>query len=470
MVLERPAGRSPLRKGDRAGDPSLGSDKVDRLRKGFARAGILWSLALLASACSENAESRPASPTSNFIVTDSSGASRVFSTGPLWNPGEEWRIREEPSLVLGALAAPREQLFHRIEGVTRLDDGTIVVLDGGSGELRAFDSSGRHLWSAGSWGDGTGELRRGEDIPLDLYLSRLEGDTLQIENWMNRIRWSAEGTLIDHRRVSRLALDSLGLRRLDDCPLNQLPSFVGSEILACRTESFPRTPNHPVTERITLIRIPWTFNQADTIGTFFVRDGWMEANPRRLVRSPLGPRGRVWISGREPKVIYSRNDAYRIETWGYMTRGLSMIIERQAEPRLALTPFQIELALRWGPNPPDVRTTLRADDDRFSVPASLSIISDLYFDALGFLWVLRAPAADDEGVLIEVDGPDGSAMGTMRVSSGLHDVFRPDGRYLGTVKVPHGLENIEIGRDYLLGVIRDNLGVEFVQMFDLDRG
>lgn len=147
-----------------------------------------------------------------------------------------------------------------------------------------------------------------------------------------------------------------------------------------------------------------------------------------------------------------------------------MIIERQAEPRLALTPFQIELALRWGPNPPDVRTTLRADDDRFSVPASLSIISDLYFDALGFLWVLRAPAADDEGVLIEVDGPDGSAMGTMRVSSGLHDVFRPDGRYLGTVKVPHGLENIEIGRDYLLGVIRDNLGVEFVQMFDLDRG
>ena len=92
------------------------------------------------------------------------------------------------------------------------------------------------------------------------------------------------------------------------------------------------------------------------------------------------------------------------------------------------------------------------------------------FDDLGFLWVLRAPVGDDEGVLIEVDGPDGSPMGTIRISSGLHDVFRPDGRYLGTVKMPHGLDKVEIGPDYVLGVTRDDLGVEFVRMFRLDRG
>ena len=431
-----------------------------------ARVCIWWSLAL-AAACSEGGESPSAGGPG---VTDSAGVCKVSNAGPLWGPGEGWRISAEPSLALGAVEAPEAQLFHRIEGVTRLSDGTIVVLDGGSGQLRAFDSSGRHLWSAGSWGDGPGELQRGEDVPTDLHLSRLEGDTLQIENWMNRIRWSPEGTLADHGRVSLEALESLGLRRFDACLLNQFPVFVGDEILVCRTENIPRTPNRPVTERITLIRIPWTVDRADTIGTFFVRDGWMEANPRRLVRSPLGPRGRFWASGREPKILYSRDDAYRIEVWDFLSGALSMIIERVGAPRIALTEFQIELALRWGPNHPDVRSKLRADDERFSVPDSISIVGDYYFDDLGFLWVLRAPVGDDEGVLIEVDGPDGSPMGTMRISSGLHDVFRSDGRYLGTVRMPHGLEKDEIGPDYVLGVTRDDLGVEFVRMFRLDRG
>ena len=211
-------------------------------------------------------------------------------------------------------------------------------------------------------------------------------------------------------------------------------------------------------------------DRADTIGTFFLGDGWMEANPRRLVRSPLGPRGRVWISGPDPKLLHSRNDVYRIEVRDYPTGGLSMIVGRRGAPRTALTAFQIELALRWGPNHPDVRARLRADDDRFSVPDSLAIARHHFFDALGYLWVLRAPAGDDDGVLIEVTGPDGSLMGTMRTHSGLHDVFRPDGRYLGTVKAPHGLDKVEIGRDYVLGVARNDLGVEFVQVFGLDRG
>lgn len=394
----------------------------------------------------------------------------VLNSAPLWGPGEGWRISEEPLVTVGVVDGEAEQMLHRVEGVTRLSDGTIVVLDGGSGQLRALHSAGRHLWSAGSWGEGPGELQRGEGVPQDLHLSRLKGDTLQIENWMNRIRWSPHGKLVDHRSVSPAALASLGLRRLDDCWLNRTRSFVGDDIVACRTEDISQTRSGPVSERITLIRIPWTVDAADTIGTFFVRDGWMEANPRRLVRSPLGPRGRVSISGLQPRILHSRNDAYRIEVRDYLTGKLLMVIERQGAPRTALTPFQIELALRWGPHPPDVRATLRVDDDRFSVPDSLAIARHHFFDALGYLWVLRAPAGDDDGVLIEVTGPDGSLMGTMRTNSGLHDVFRPDGRYLGTVKLPHGLDKIEIGPDYVLGVARNEIGVEIVRMFGLDRG
>jgi hypothetical protein len=49
-------------------------------------------------------------------------------------------------------------------------------------------------------------------------------------------------------------------------------------------------------------------------------------------------------------------------------------------------------------------------------------------------------------------------------------VFAPDGQMLGTVTTPRGLTVRDIGLDYLLGVARDDLDVEHVRMYGLDRG
>ena len=53
--------------------------------------------------------------------------------------------------------------------------------------------------------------------------------------------------------------------------------------------------------------------------------------------------------------------------------------------------------------------------------------------------------------------------------------YTPGGEWLGTVAVPSGLqqENVglpvsfEIGDDYILGVWRDDIGVEYVRMYGL---
>ena len=72
-------------------------------------------------------------------------------------------------------------------------------------------------------------------------------------------------------------------------------------------------------------------------------------------------------------------------------------------------------------------------------------------------------------MLREITTPDGEEW-AIQVSSGLHDVFRPDGVYLGTVKLPTDLMITEIGADYILGIVRDEVDIQYVWMYGLDRG
>ncbi|MCY4508956.1 MAG: hypothetical protein OXG35_18670 [Acidobacteria bacterium] len=48
-------------------------------------------------------------------------------------------------------------------------------------------------------------------------------------------------------------------------------------------------------------------------------------------------------------------------------------------------------------------------------------------------------------------------------------VFDDDGRVLGLMDLPPDLDIFEIGEDYILGSVSDDLGIESVQLWPLDR-
>ncbi len=48
-------------------------------------------------------------------------------------------------------------------------------------------------------------------------------------------------------------------------------------------------------------------------------------------------------------------------------------------------------------------------------------------------------------------------------------VFDPEGRVLGFVETPEGLQIYDIGEDYILGLVTDEMGVEFIEVWPLDR-
>ena len=192
------------------------------------------------------------------------------------------------------------------------------------------------------------------------------------------------------------------------------------------------------------------------------------------LRSPLAARGIFGTGGGpEPRLLYARNDEYRIEVWDILAGGLAMVVERQV-PRRARTDEEADFLVQSGDihfvrNYVDIDESL--DKAHSQAIDSVSTAQALFLDELGYMWVRRGPSSlDGEHARVrEVTGPDGTHW-TIPASSGLHDVFRPDGVYLGTVKLPHDLRITEIGGDYILGVVRDEMDVQYAWMYGLARG
>ena len=118
---------------------------------------VLSAAAMNACAADNAATSNARAP----AITDSAGVRRVVNYDPKWQRGEEWTVDSAPALRIGAIDGAEEYLFDRIQGVTRLSDGTIVVLNAGDGQLQYYGPDGSHLHSVSRDGRGPGEMRAG---------------------------------------------------------------------------------------------------------------------------------------------------------------------------------------------------------------------------------------------------------------------------------------------------------------------
>ena len=112
----------------------------------------------------------PPASTQRSETRDSAGIQVVENPAPPAGSRLEWRIGPEPRVSIGRREGEDPCLLYRAMDATILPDGRIVVANGGSGELRFFDSAGSHLTSRGGQGEGPGEflgLRSLEPWPGD---------------------------------------------------------------------------------------------------------------------------------------------------------------------------------------------------------------------------------------------------------------------------------------------------------------
>ena len=129
------------------------------------------------------------------------GAQEVVESAAPREP--DLTLAEAPLVRIGALDGPLEYIFGDVAGAVRLDDGSIVVVDEQSHNVRRYDADGRHLWTSGREGDGPGEyrgLRLLRDCP---------GAAITVFDWvLDRItELDSDGKVVDTR-----ALNSIGVR------------------------------------------------------------------------------------------------------------------------------------------------------------------------------------------------------------------------------------------------------------------
>jgi|GEM_PF-1263703 len=141
---------------------------------------------------------------SSFIVMDSVGIRVVSSEYPDTLVSPIWEFPELADLSIGTEEGGDEYLLHRVGPVIRLDDGRILVSNGGT-ELRLFDAGGTYLKTIGQEGDGPGEFR-------DISAVRLSGRDAVIvaDRWSHRVtRVGLDGNLEATYRTAGPSVEGL---------------------------------------------------------------------------------------------------------------------------------------------------------------------------------------------------------------------------------------------------------------------
>ncbi len=403
----------------------------------------LTSVILLTIACADPANRTfPGGDSTALeaVVRDSADVRIVENPRPPAGSRLGWRVGTEPAVSIGKAEGDDPYLLNRVRNALVLPDGRIVVANGGSHELRVFDALGNHVATWGGRGEGPGEYtglsqvhRWPGDSLIALYsqgrrLSVLDSVgnfgrafTLQRDGAFFLVEAvSPGGVILSSDLVMRGGLPE-GLNRPE-----QHYRVRGAEgELLSSLESFPGTELFSSWSGPSGVIVEIQF--AHRISTFAWGDLMAVAPNDTYEIRAFDPNGTL-------RRIVRRDHDLIVPT--------SVHIDATIERRLAGVPEEERAERRQG---------MRESYGQVPLPETFPAFGTALTDLADHLWVR------------EYDIPG------EQTPNPVWTVFDPEGHVQGFVDTPAGLRIFEIGEDYILGLATDDLGVQYVQMWPLER-
>lgn len=400
------------------------------------RATNTLALSLLTVACEDGPETTGTGL--DTVVHDSAGITIVENSRPAPDSRLPWRFGAEPSLSIGSVDSGEADELYRVSDATRLDDGRIVIANGGSNEIRVFNPDGSHSGTWGGRGEGPGEFTRGGPTAVALW----PGDSIAAPNAGPRLSlFDMNG---NHGRD--VALDATRSNVLDLLPDGRIVSR-GSLLL---------NPDGRGNQDLVRYYTEWAVLDVDgtlqaPLGEFPLTEDWVAMvdadgstweSPHPFGRGTVGA---VWGD----LVAIGDQAAYEIRAFD-ADGTLVRIVRRGGDPRSPTQADQDEYFARLvADRPPEERAEALRSVRDMPLVDSYPAFEEVLADRIGYLWVR-------EYRMFEEGDP-------------VWTVFDREGRVQGLVETPAGLSVFEIGADYVLGSVEDELGVEYVQVCGLSR-
>lgn len=376
----------------------------------------------VASAC----DGSTAAP--GWSARDSSGVQIVTSEPAT----ATWALAPEPRLTLGSIDEGGAAQFFRIQDIELLPDSSIAVANRGSEEIRIFDASGRHMRSFGGSGRGPEEFVRLEMVEEgrdSLFTYDNGNDRLQVRDLSGgfgrtfRLEWfygalfpvhvAPDGAVL--AVTGRYMTELSGTGRVVDTALVSLYDPTGALV-----DSFVRLPHN---ERF----VKQVGDMRTTIGAPFSASASLVGTPDGFCYA-FGPSPEIRCHDRSGglRAINRVLDAPSAVTEADI--GAFWAMELEAD-----TPYRPYLV------------RLRSD---ITFPEFFPAISQLTLDDTGRIWAKRFvasihPDSDESWWIFE------------------------GGHLVGSLTTPQGFRVLDIEGGLIAGVWTDELGVEFVRVYEL---
>ena len=385
---------------------------------------VLLASCLIACDGEETSEQRP-------MVRDSAGVQIVESSSPQWQENDVWRLSDYPDVEIGLSDGPSAlQLFH-VQDVRRRADGNVLVVNAGTQEVRLYSPSGAYIRTIGRSGSGPGEFRSPRRLWLDTH------DSIIVADLDRLLIFDSAGTFVrSHAFSSAYSSYATG-----DATYLRL-------VLAPNVNPVALGYNRP---DFAIVRFTADGTPADTLTQVSGSEVYRTSPTGREVYSYSAPFGAQRMIAVHSRSVFT-GDGKIFEVRQLDERGtLRRILRRSGEPQPVtaeaialfeqsmLQLFQIE----------EQRVLLRQLFQEWSYPDTQPEYDRLVIDRPGNVWIRH----------FHVEPEDSTAW----------TIFNNAGWWLGDLSLPAALEVKDIGDHYLLGVWTDDLGVEQVRQYRIEK-
>jgi hypothetical protein len=353
---------------------------------------------------------------------------------PLWDEATEWTIGPE-QLRIGANDAQDGHSLFRVRTAIQHPDGRIIVLNGGSNEVRVFDSDGALIRSFGGTGQGPEQFSALASI------------------------WLAAGDTVVTYDVGQARLLAWPLSGGSPVPIaldvSQRPTIYGrfasgAYLIGRADQPQRREPGSRWVDSVDLVVAPPSSaipNQVARLPHVVMFAAPSPGGRGGSILTPLGYSGNASIAVGRAEFYYGFGQEWIITRYAESGTVNDTIRRNENPVQFSQAMLNALIDERVAMMPPEQAPMMRSFIEAFPWPETLAPFQALQLDEIGCLWVQHtiSPGAERS----------------------IWSVFSMRGRWLGEIQMPSNIRPTRLGGRSLIGVQTNDDGVENVVVHEI---